>query len=1336
MRTRFLAVRAVFSKALQNDCVSKGRQLAVCILVSCLGLCSQASAQNGIITTVAGGGAAGPGDGGPATAASFSPPYGIAVDASGNFFIADFGEGRIRKVSAQGIITTVAGGGTVTPGDGGPATAASLSGASGVVVDASGNLFIAEGGNNRVRKVSTSGIITTVAGNGTHGFSGDAGPATAAALFFPYGVAVDASGNLFIADQGAQRIRKVSASGIISTVAGGGNGALGDGGPATSATLQSPWGVAVDASGNLYIADFLASRIRKVSASGIITTVAGNGAQSFSGDGGPATSASLNYPYGVAVDASGNLFVADYLNDRIRKVAASGIISTVAGNGVQGFSGDAESATAASLNHPIGVAVDASGDLFVADEGNQRIREVTQSSPVGVPVLASLSPSSATVGGAAFTLTVNGSGFVSGSAAQWNGAALTTTFVSATQLTAVVPASYLASARTVQIAVVNPAGSPSNALPFTINAPQINQPVPVLTSLTPSSAAAGGPAFSLTVNGSNFVSSSLVVWNGAFRTTTFVSGTQLTAAITAADIASPGTAQVAVISLALNPSQFGTSNALTFTTNPPQINLNPALAITTSGTGSGTVGSSPAGISCGPGCLSFAAGTVVTLTATPNAGSTFAGWSGPCSGTGGCTVTVNSNQAVSAAFDAVYVIRSPVSITSLSTLQANPLDTLIITGSGFDPANAAISVLLVSEAGNPSITIPAFAVTDTTVQIMMPPLPVTGTFGGDIVDLQVIQVDGGTFSTSNVYTGLSVGALPALPSGATTGDLTLYFLETALNVSSTLQGDATANGWTALAADLTQYNANLNTLIANVSFVKMNPGQTAAMTTGNGLTVALDQNALALSDQLIQAYVTHVASQIPSSFSTSLTRKKNRLGSSRAEQAQQPTPCPSVVGLELSSEIAAEACAGQQYMQTYAAQDGKLLQVFGTLYYGFGMAVLGGYASATAAIAGWSPDALLALQTAWGGAGSYVAAAGTASAPPSPCDVIATAGATVLDDAAKSGIPIFSTTLAYIQLDRDVSAVINPSAQQTPCPGPLLTASPANAPSGTTAINIYQTSNGVTTETMLAAPTTQQSEPTSIGNITMPPPPAQQYTLTITMPSGTGNGMVGPPSPPGTPCGTNCWSYTAGTMVTLTANPATGSTFAGWSGCSGTGMTCTATMNSTLSVTAIFILAAPGSETWIGSMTGTLCASGAPGSVAACDPRVGTWNFSYQISLTCPSSIVSALNAGGVACSGTASGGETVASQAPPPNMLSTPPTLLPSSVTLLPLPLTVVTPGEIQFAGFANMDCMQDPAGDPPMCRSFGWILDPTSVASGVISGTVAGYTSTTGSSFVLTRQ
>jgi sugar lactone lactonase YvrE len=362
---------------------------------------------SGAITTVAGNGTAGyftgyGGDGGAATSALLYYPAGVAVDAAGNLFIADTANQRVRKVSASGVISTVAGNGTPGySGDGGPATAAQLAGPSGVAVDGAGNLFIADNGNERVRKVSATGVITTVAGNGTPGYSGDGGAATSARLSRPLGVAVDAAGNLFIADSSNNRVRKVSVSGVITTVAGTGtSGYSGDGGPATSAWLSYPSGVAVDAAGDLFIADSSNNGVRRVSASGVITTVAGNGRYGYSGDGGPATSAQLYFPQGVAVGAAGDLFIADSYNDRVRKVSAGGVITTVAGTGSYGYSGDGGPATSAQLYRPEGVAVGAAGSLFVADNGNSCVRKVS------VVTALQLSAPAAVTAGVAFSVTV------------------------------------------------------------------------------------------------------------------------------------------------------------------------------------------------------------------------------------------------------------------------------------------------------------------------------------------------------------------------------------------------------------------------------------------------------------------------------------------------------------------------------------------------------------------------------------------------------------------------------------------------------------------------------------------------------------------------------------------------------------------------------------------------------------------------------------------------------------------------------------------------------------------------------------------------------------------
>jgi hypothetical protein len=336
------------------------------------------------ITTIAGTSSYGyNGDGGPASSATLYLPFGTAVDSNDNVFIADSYNSRIREVlRATGNILTVAGTSSFGySGDGGPATSATLYHPDGVAVDASGNLFIADSYNNRIREVvKATGNIITIAGNGYTGYSGDGGPATSAMLNDPFGVAVDGSGNVFFSDQGNNRVREVvKATGQIITVAGTGTASYnGDNIPATSAMLNQPNGVAVDGSGNVFISDWHNSRIREVvKATGNIVTFAGTGSAGFSGDGGPATSAMVNYPGGVGVDASGNVFIADSSNERIREVAiATGVITTVAGSGTMGFGGDGGPATSAAMNLPYAVAADGHDNLFIADSNNNRVREV------------------------------------------------------------------------------------------------------------------------------------------------------------------------------------------------------------------------------------------------------------------------------------------------------------------------------------------------------------------------------------------------------------------------------------------------------------------------------------------------------------------------------------------------------------------------------------------------------------------------------------------------------------------------------------------------------------------------------------------------------------------------------------------------------------------------------------------------------------------------------------------------------------------------------------------------------------------------------------------------
>jgi sugar lactone lactonase YvrE len=342
---------------------------------------SAALASASIIRSVAGDGARGyTGDGGEATLASLDDPEGLAVGSSNAIYIADTGNNCIRKVGASGMIATVAGTGEEGYlGDGEAAVSAKLSAPRGVAADAAGRIYIADTGNNCIRKVGADGIIRTVAGTGEEGYLGDGGAAVSGKLSAPGGVAVDSSGNIYVADTGNHCIRKIDARGTITTISGDGTPSYsGDGGAATRAELCAPRGVAVDPSGRIYIADTGNNCIRMVDRSGIITTIAGIGIPLFSGEGRAAISAYLDGPDGIAVDSSGDIFVSDTLNQRVRKIGADGIIETVVGTGEQGDAGDGFPSASAELHDPCGIAVDAFGNLFIADSRNDRVRKAGQ----------------------------------------------------------------------------------------------------------------------------------------------------------------------------------------------------------------------------------------------------------------------------------------------------------------------------------------------------------------------------------------------------------------------------------------------------------------------------------------------------------------------------------------------------------------------------------------------------------------------------------------------------------------------------------------------------------------------------------------------------------------------------------------------------------------------------------------------------------------------------------------------------------------------------------------------------------------------------------------------
>ncbi|HKP21905.1 MAG TPA: hypothetical protein VJT68_10335 [Thermoleophilaceae bacterium] len=361
-----------------------------------------AHAAQGDIFTFAGTGAASfAGDGGPATSAALRQPTAVAWLADGSALVADYANHRIRRISPSGQITTVAGTGTFGySGDGGPATSARLSWPLDVEPTADGGFLIADLGNKRIRKVSSAGIITTVAGNGMDGTQGDGGDATKARFMSPTGVAATADGGFLVADAGAHTVRRVSPSGTIIRVAGTGTpGGGGDGGYGFMAQLNTPVGVAALPGGGFLVAEYEGQRIRRVSATGVITRVAGTGSAGFSGDGGAATSARLNKPVDVSPTADGGFLIGDSLNGRVRRVSAAGTIATVAGSAAHGSAGDGGPATAAQLRGPSAAVESANGAILIADSEDNKLRLIEGRSasggptpPVDVPPPTSVAP--------------------------------------------------------------------------------------------------------------------------------------------------------------------------------------------------------------------------------------------------------------------------------------------------------------------------------------------------------------------------------------------------------------------------------------------------------------------------------------------------------------------------------------------------------------------------------------------------------------------------------------------------------------------------------------------------------------------------------------------------------------------------------------------------------------------------------------------------------------------------------------------------------------------------------------------------------------------------------
>jgi trimeric autotransporter adhesin len=702
------------------------------------------------IKTVAGTGAAGfTGDGGLATQAKLNEPSGVFVDGAGNIFLTDVLNNRVREVVVStGNIQTIAGNGTIFfGGDGGPATSAQLSGASAVSLDAAGDIFIVDGGNNRIREVvAATGNIQTVAGNGTQGLFGDGGLATNAGLFLieSTGVFVDGHGNVFIADVQNNRIREVvAAGGSIQTIAGKGTndtpGFSGDGGLATNAELDTPFGVFVDGHGNVFIADSGNGRIREVfAATGIIQTVVGGGTgcdnQTDSiGDGCPATDAQLVDPTGVFVDGAGDLFIADTGNNRIREVVtATGNIQTIAGNGTSGFSGDGGPAINAAIAQPTGVFVDLGGNIFIADSGNNRVREIVAATGDIETVVGNGTPGFAGDGGPALNAELN---TASGLAGDQSGNLFIADFANnrirkVVGLVTGAPANIVATSGTPQSATILTAFAVPLVATVTDASGSVIPGVTV-TFTAPTSGASGtfaGGINTVVTNASGIATSPV------FTANSVLGGYNVTASIA-------GVAQTASFSL----------------TNLHGL---PAKITATSGTPQNTVVSTP-----------FAAPLVATVTDTsgnviPGVTVTFtaptSGASGTFAGGINTVVTNASGIATSPVFTANSVVGGPYNVTasiagvaqtasfSLTNLHGPPAK---ITATSGTPQNTVVSTpfaapLVATVTDTSGNVIPGVTVTFTA-----PTSGASGTFAGGI---NTVVTNASGIATSPVFTANSV----------------------------------------------------------------------------------------------------------------------------------------------------------------------------------------------------------------------------------------------------------------------------------------------------------------------------------------------------------------------------------------------------------------------------------------------------------------------------------------------------------------------------------------------------------------------------------------------------
>ncbi len=654
------------------------------------------NASNLQITTVIGSGLVG--DGGPATSASFYFPRTPALDSQGDLFITDAENNRIREVNATSeIVSTVVGNGvpcaqpTLPCGDGALATNASLFMPRTVTIESSGSLLVADDGDNRIREVDgETGIIATIVGSGNRCGTatgevpwpcGDGGPALSASLNDARGAVRDAAGNVYFVDAQDNRVREVDTTGTITTIAGDGpdgnaatgcpsNSYTGDGGAAVSATLNCPLGLDMDSQGNLYVADTDNNVIRKINTGTprIITTIAGNGTAGHTGDGGLATNATLNSPDRVSVNGAGNFFISDSGNNVIRRVdGASKIITAFAGNGTFAFAGDGGPALSASFATPVGVVVDPQGNMYVGDVFNNRIRKVLLNPNISFSSTSVPFGNQSINATATLPLTVTNSGdapLTISNIAVSEGA-----FSISADPCPVVPATLAVGAQ----CVVEIAFMPTQFISYT-GTITVTDNFPASGSMqTINLSGTGGAALSVTVTGAGTVTSSPAGINCPTTCSAVFAGNgqiTLTAVPSAGSVFAGWGGDVCE---GTGSCTFTITAATSVTAN---FNVSPNFGLTVSeaGTGTGTVTSTPSGISCPTTCsANFASGTQVTLTAAASEGSTFAGWSGGgCSGTGTCVVTVTAATAVTASFNSSSPVTIGIGQGSSSTVTTTP----------------------------------------------------------------------------------------------------------------------------------------------------------------------------------------------------------------------------------------------------------------------------------------------------------------------------------------------------------------------------------------------------------------------------------------------------------------------------------------------------------------------------------------------------------------------------------------------------------------------------------------------------------------------------------------